>query len=60
MLKRLLRQRCKDPTLLGLCGAMIDGFPGDPPGTGLPIGSLTSQHFANWYLAGCGTSVRGR
>ena len=42
ILKGLLRRRFKDPGLLGLCDAVLDGFPGEPAGTGLPIGSLTS------------------
>jgi hypothetical protein len=34
-----------------LYGVFIDaGAPGSAPGRGLPIGNLTSQHFANFYL----------
>lgn len=29
------------------------GAPGSPLGTGQPIGNLTSQHFANFYLTAC-------
>lgn len=39
----------KDEGLLRLFAAIIDGFRGEV-GQGLPIGSLTSQHFANFYL----------
>lgn len=39
----------KDPRLLDLFGRIIAAFEATP-GRGLPIGSLTSQHFANAYL----------
>jgi retron-type reverse transcriptase len=66
ILKELFRQRIKDRRLLALLDAVVDGsneqepvtqwFPGDDLFTpaerrkGLPIGNLTSQWFANWYL----------
>jgi hypothetical protein len=48
-LKASLR-RCVKGSALGLCHRIIDGFH-TAPGRGLPIGALSSQHFANWYLA---------
>ncbi len=52
VLKAGLRRLVKDARALALCDAFIDaGAPGSPPGRGLPIGNLTSQHFANLYLA---------
>ena len=66
LLKLLFRRRLKDATLLRLMDRLVDGsnfqepvcdyFPGDDLFTplhrrkGLPIGNLTSQWFANWYL----------
>ncbi|MEB3203339.1 MAG: reverse transcriptase/maturase family protein [Candidatus Sericytochromatia bacterium] len=51
VLKRLLGRRVRDPRLRELLALFIDmGAPGSPPGRGLPIGNLTSQHFANFYL----------
>jgi hypothetical protein len=51
VLKRLLARRVHDPRLRQLLALFIDlGAPGSPPGRGLPIGNLTSQHFANFYL----------
>ncbi len=48
MLDRLAR-RFKDRSLLDLFERIVRSFRG-PLGRGLPIGSLTSQHFANFYL----------
>ncbi len=48
-LKRALSRRIKDARLLVLMGRIIDSYRG-VLGRGLPIGSLTSQHFANFYL----------
>ncbi|MCH2212843.1 MAG: RNA-directed DNA polymerase [Fuerstiella sp.] len=45
----LLRRRFKDLPLLALMRRIIVAFRGES-GRGLPIGSLTSQHFANLYL----------
>jgi len=49
LLQRLAR-RFKDPGLLGLIARILDAHHTDP-GKGLPIGALTSQHFANYYLS---------
>lgn len=48
ILKRLLRRLFKDEKLLSLFDAIIESY-----GTecGLPIGNLTSQYFANYYLS---------
>ncbi|MDD3482751.1 reverse transcriptase/maturase family protein [Azovibrio restrictus] len=48
-LKDLLASRFKGRGFLDLLGRIIDGG-AVVPGRGLPIGSLTSQHFANAYL----------
>jgi RNA-directed DNA polymerase len=51
VLKGVLRSRIKDRRFLELCNRITDfGAPGSPPGRGLPIGNLTSQHFANAFL----------
>ncbi len=51
MLKRLLHRRIKDRDLLWLLDVIIDHpVPWTAPGKGIPIGNLTSQHFANFYL----------
>ena len=51
VLRRLLFRRIADPELRGLIDRLLDaGAPGSLPGRGLPIGNLTSQHFANFYL----------
>jgi RNA-directed DNA polymerase len=50
-LKALLRRIVGDFPLLDLIERVIDhSVPGSPPGKGVPIGNLTSQHFANLYL----------
>lgn len=49
-LKALLARRFKGAGFLHLLGRIIDASPGPAEGRGLPIGSLTSQHFANLYL----------
>ncbi|WP_298364790.1 RNA-directed DNA polymerase [Azospirillum sp.] len=51
VLRRLLARRFKDAALLALVGRIIDAHHA-APGKGLPIGALTSQHFANYYLNG--------
>lgn len=51
ILKALLARKLKDPGLLALIGRIVDAHR-DAPGKGLPIGALTSQQFANYYLAG--------
>lgn len=51
VLKDLLRRAIKDPALLRLLDLIIDHqVPGSVAGCGLPIGNLTSQHFANLFL----------
>lgn len=45
----LLQRRFKDQDLLQLFRAVVTSFC-TSEGRGLPIGSLTSQHFANFYL----------
>ncbi len=49
-LRELLRCKFKDPVLLGVFDRIIGSYH-STPGRGLPIGNLTSQHFANYYLA---------
>lgn len=45
----LLSRRFKGEDFLRLLERIIDSYQA-APGKGLPIGSLTSQHFANYYL----------
>jgi RNA-directed DNA polymerase len=47
----LLGRKFKNPGLLRLLAKIIEAHE-DSSGRGLPIGTLTSQHFANFYLAG--------
>jgi len=49
ILAALLRRTFKDDELCNLLERIIAGFHSSP-GKGLPIGSLTSQYFANYYL----------
>lgn len=44
-----LCRKFKDPQLLGVFRRIIDSYEA-APGWGLPIGNLTSQYFANFYL----------
>lgn len=48
-LQNLLRRRFKDSQLLEMLDRIIHAFRG-AMSVGLPIGSLTSQHLANFYL----------
>lgn len=48
-LRGLLQRRLKDRRLVSLLDKIIGSFRGEI-GHGLPIGSLTSQHLANFYL----------
>jgi RNA-directed DNA polymerase len=57
-LRSLLARRFKGPGFLDLLGRIIDGHHASP-GRGLPIGSLTSQHFANLYLDGADRFLLG-
>lgn len=51
ILKRLLKRVFKDKDLLGLLEIIINHkTPNNFLERGLPIGNLTSQHFANFYL----------
>ncbi len=52
LLKEKLRRRIKDVKVLNLLYKIIDGAPpgNDLRRTGIPIGNLTSQFFANFYL----------
>lgn len=51
VLKEQLRKIYKDKQLLDVLGAIIDSYY-VTEGKGLPIGNLTSQYFANYYLSG--------
>lgn len=51
LLKKILGRSVKGEEVQKLIGQIIDSYR-DSPGKGLPIGSLTSQHFANYYLDG--------
>ena len=50
ILKEIIVRKFKDPDLIWLLNTIIDCAQSDQPGKGIPIGSLTSQHFANLYL----------
>ena len=50
VLKSILRKRLKDQALLQVLYKIIDSYQ-SVAGKGLPIGNLTSQYFANHYLA---------
>lgn len=50
ILKQLLEKRFKDKALLQIFFQIIDSYQ-TALGKGLPIGNLTSQYFANHYLA---------
>lgn len=61
VLKRILRRLFKDRDLLWLLELIIDHeVPGNLPGKGLPIGNLTSQHFANLYMGELDHFVKDR
>lgn len=51
ILMGLSRRKFKNPRLLDLFEQILNASP-VRPGLGLPIGALTSQNFANFYLAG--------
>ena len=59
VLYRRLDRLIKDPRLLCLLHRIIGSF-STTPGRGLPIGSLTSQHFANAYLGALDRFVKER
>ena len=50
LLLQLLSNRFKDKRLLSLFAIIINSYHASP-GKGLPIGNLTSQYFANFFLA---------
>jgi len=50
VLSAALRRRFKSAALIGTCDRVIESY-STQPGRGLPIGALTSQHFASYYLA---------
>jgi len=50
ILKEIIVRKIKDPDLIWLLNIIIDSAQSDQRGKGIPIGSLTSQHFANLYL----------
>lgn len=50
ILKQMLAKRFKDNILLNVFNKIIDSYQTNS-GKGLPIGNLTSQYFANHYLA---------
>ena len=53
IIKSQLRRKVKDADLLRLLDVFIDHpVPWTETGKGIPIGNLTSQHFANFYLTG--------
>jgi len=53
VLKTMLQRKIKDIDLLWLLDIFIDHpVPWTKIGKGIPIGNLTSQHFANFYLSG--------
>ena len=50
-LKARLQRLIKDTRVMVLLQGIIDSYE-TAPGKGVPIGSLTSQYFANYYLSG--------
>ena len=56
-LSHLLQCRFKDERLLRLLNRIIAAYRSEV-GVGVPIGSLTSQHFANFYLGGLDRFVK--
>ena len=53
VLKDTLKRKFKDRSLLLLLDCIVDHpVPDNEEGKGLPIGNLTSQHFANYLLTG--------
>jgi hypothetical protein len=57
VLKEQLRRLFKEQNLLDIFGKIIDSFESEPQ-RGLPIGNLTSQYFANHYMAGLDHFIR--
>jgi len=50
ILCEMLARKFKDADLIWLLNIIIDSAESEDAGKGIPIGSLTSQHFANLYL----------
>ncbi|VVB91473.1 Reverse transcriptase (RNA-dependent DNA polymerase) [uncultured archaeon] len=50
ILNKMLARKFKDADLMWLLNTIIDSAESENTGKGVPIGSLTSQHFANLYL----------
>lgn len=57
-LKQKLHNRFKGKAFLDLLDAIIDSF-SERPGQGLPIGALTSQYFANFFLETADRFIQG-
>lgn len=57
VLKTLLRRRIKDPFVLELLDKIINSY-SVSENKGIPIGNLTSQYFANFYLAFCDRFIK--
>jgi len=51
VLLEILGRRVKDRQLLGLISLILENHKTETPGKGMPLGNLTSQFFANVYLA---------
>lgn len=61
VLRAQLARMFKDKPLLDLLGEIIEhNPPGAAPRRGLPIGNLTSQHFANLYLGELDHHIKDR
>ncbi|MFT6321397.1 MAG: retron-type reverse transcriptase [Granulosicoccus sp.] len=58
ILLRFLERRFKDQKLLSIFETIISSYHVEP-GKGVPIGNLTSQYFANFYLAFADRFVKG-
>ena len=60
ILKSLFRRKIKDLDMLQLLDVFVDhAVPWTEPGKGIPIGNLTSQHFANLYLSSIDHFIKG-
>lgn len=59
VLRGLLARKFKDAGVLDLFDRILASYE-TAPGRGLPIGNLTSQHFANFYLAPLDRFVKER
>lgn len=46
----ILAAKIREPDIIGLLRVVIRSFDSGTPGTGLPLGNLTSQLFANAYM----------